>query len=1834
MDDSDSEFQSELETELESLQAIFIDELTFSRKEDGSVDEIELLLHPSTGHDTSKQFVCMRLVFRPPTQYPHEAPELEIRNPRGLGEEEIESLAQDMKVKATEYLGEPMLYTLIEMARDSLTEGNVPRCPCVVCLEHFEPTDAFQRTGCYHYFHTRCLHMYLVHTRAAMAEERRTREEEGAKHVREQEKEEVIVCPLCREPLDAESLSVVCESNETVEEETFVPSSELRDQQRRMAEVYQRQKAKGGIIDLEAERNKYLVNPDTVVTIPTSSTLTADAPASRQKSPRNERNNSHGVGEKATSRQTDRNRKHEGLGEGHRRAEPHSAGGRGRGRGGQGRNSEGDGDRSSGKTRGRGRGNQEEFRKNRSQGERGVARGGGESRGQHRDGEDEREVERKMEDGRKNERKVEERRKNERKEGEGEETFSRGHNTAADEGRRAGGNSRARSRGEVETMQDFGEDRPRQDGYRDGGGRGQGRVRGRRGRGGHSSRGGGGSEVTDGERGDVVSVRVGDGSRRVNEGEGVERDGQRRGEGSRSGQGRGAGGGQRYGEKDGRSADVTKTDGSLGGRELGDGVRMAGGFGRDGRGRGGKSSNSEAAASSARGGSVLSGSDSSAGERDGDRSVSSQGDEGRPISSRGDGTRSRGGARGSDRWGYERGGQGKGWGGRGGRWDNDRDEHHGGRSHKGGEGQERSRGQQQQWQNRDGAQSGRRSNNNNSSNSNNNMGPGGPNNMRPRMMGNGGVPPNSMGMGPGGMNQGMGPNNMGQGMGPMNQNMGPGNMNQGMGPGNVNQGLGAGGLNQNMGPGGPNQNMGPGGMNQNMGPGNMNRNMGPGGMNQNMAPGGMNQGMGPAGMNQNVGPGGMNQNMVPGSTILPPSEPGSATATSTNNSMGGPRPPPVSAGQEVGFMDMDYRIKPDFDGDGRVEQRMNTGETNEMGDTDHRVKEKEVTEEDEDDEENSKDLKELDKIRQQIQAQIDNASDGEEEEEEEGENEDEEMAEDGSVLPKKEELSPERMDESGQEIKDEKAAIKAEVEAEMANIEVPAHLPKKQRELFIRIQQQQLMREKEKEKQEAAKAAEDSEVKEEAADDWYSSDEEGDNQKAPNLTDVLKKLSKDTLPVSSSEGSVVKQEVPDTSSASAAPATTSTGSMFNIMQMINAIKKQSSTSSAKLPTETITSTQAPGSPKSPTDSEGKPFQLPSALLQQLPALTVDPPVVSARPLNPLKYAVVKIALNMPKPYTQLPKGVNASDPSYKSDPRVKWYLQYLEKQLQSAPKEVVRRPSVDTEKPSKPVDPRLKKVPTDPRLAKAAADSGSGDVSRPTDPRLQRAQAQGRPTDPRLARQAGANLDPRLNRQNSQDPMGNMGMMSGQMSSPMAGSGGVMNTGGMGMGGPMNNMNSMGNMMGGMPNSMAGGMNSGMNNMGRPMNNQMGGPMNNPMGGPGMMGGPGPMNNPMGGPGPMNNQRGSPAMNNQMGGPAMNNPMGGGSMNNMMGGGPMNVMKSRMNNPMRPFQGGPVNAPMGGPMGNNMNRMGNPMNPMGGPMNAMGGPIGGNQNMNRMGGPQGPGGGMGGPGPVGPQGIMGSDSGDRRMAGDFHNPSDPRLGGGQRPPNDPRVKIKASEPNKNDPRTNRRDPRMGPVSMDESDSDIRMLSSDPSSGSKSNNLQRPGGSFSNSSKDFSQSGNFPPPPLPDPMMDLPIGDADLRLGLGTPPTSSSSSTPPPDSMQDFDSDLPKPAQKFDHRNDPRFKRVKRSTSQLKNSVEYNSPLGSAEEVMVSEEGDGSQFSNYNKPRFPPGKDPRSRNVPSPSLPDTLHDFEAQGPPPPMEAEPALKVKDLFKTIDPTASPFC
>ena len=65
---------------------------------------------------------------------------------------------------------------------------------------------------------------------------------------------------MCRKPLDDDSLAVYTEVRPEAEEFIFELSPEMLKQQKWMAEVYARQKARGGIIDLEAEKNKFLIS--------------------------------------------------------------------------------------------------------------------------------------------------------------------------------------------------------------------------------------------------------------------------------------------------------------------------------------------------------------------------------------------------------------------------------------------------------------------------------------------------------------------------------------------------------------------------------------------------------------------------------------------------------------------------------------------------------------------------------------------------------------------------------------------------------------------------------------------------------------------------------------------------------------------------------------------------------------------------------------------------------------------------------------------------------------------------------------------------------------------------------------------------------------------------------------------------------------------------------------------------------------------------------------------------------------------------------------------------------------------------------------------------------------------------------------------------------------------------------------------------------------------------------------------------------------------------------------------------------------------------------------
>ncbi|XP_020760422.1 E3 ubiquitin-protein ligase RNF25 [Odocoileus virginianus] len=249
-----------LPSEVEVLESIYLDELQVV-KGNGRLSpwEIYITLHPATAEDQDSQYVCFTLVLQVPTQYPHEVPQISIRNPRGLSDEQIHKISQALSHVAEAGLGTAMLYELIEKGKEILTDNNIPHGQCVICLYGFQEKEAFTKTPCYHYFHCHCLARYIQHMEHELQAQGREREQER-QHAAPEQKAVGVQCPVCREPLvyDLASLKAAPEPQQPME--LYQPDAESLRQQEERKRLYQRQQERGGIIDLEAERNRYFIS--------------------------------------------------------------------------------------------------------------------------------------------------------------------------------------------------------------------------------------------------------------------------------------------------------------------------------------------------------------------------------------------------------------------------------------------------------------------------------------------------------------------------------------------------------------------------------------------------------------------------------------------------------------------------------------------------------------------------------------------------------------------------------------------------------------------------------------------------------------------------------------------------------------------------------------------------------------------------------------------------------------------------------------------------------------------------------------------------------------------------------------------------------------------------------------------------------------------------------------------------------------------------------------------------------------------------------------------------------------------------------------------------------------------------------------------------------------------------------------------------------------------------------------------------------------------------------------------------------------------------------------
>ncbi|KAM9664539.1 E3 ubiquitin-protein ligase RNF25 isoform 2-T3 [Trichechus inunguis] len=225
-----------LPSEVEVLESIYLDELQVVKGNGRSSPwEIYITLHPATADDQDSQYVCFILVLQVPAQYPNEVPQISIRNPRGLSDEQIHTISQALSHVAKANLGTAMLYELIE------------------------EKEAFTKTPCYHYFHCHCLARYIQHMEQELKAQGREQEQER-QHAATQQEAVGVQCPVCREPLvyDLATLEAAPEPQQPME--LYQPDAESLRQQEKRKQLYQRQQERGGIIDLEAERNRYFIS--------------------------------------------------------------------------------------------------------------------------------------------------------------------------------------------------------------------------------------------------------------------------------------------------------------------------------------------------------------------------------------------------------------------------------------------------------------------------------------------------------------------------------------------------------------------------------------------------------------------------------------------------------------------------------------------------------------------------------------------------------------------------------------------------------------------------------------------------------------------------------------------------------------------------------------------------------------------------------------------------------------------------------------------------------------------------------------------------------------------------------------------------------------------------------------------------------------------------------------------------------------------------------------------------------------------------------------------------------------------------------------------------------------------------------------------------------------------------------------------------------------------------------------------------------------------------------------------------------------------------------------
>lgn len=76
---------------------------------------MEAVVFPATADDTDQQYVRVTLEVKLTPGYPDNAPEVFLRNPRGLDDDRLRIIMDQIEEKCNSCCGDPVIYDLIEV---------------------------------------------------------------------------------------------------------------------------------------------------------------------------------------------------------------------------------------------------------------------------------------------------------------------------------------------------------------------------------------------------------------------------------------------------------------------------------------------------------------------------------------------------------------------------------------------------------------------------------------------------------------------------------------------------------------------------------------------------------------------------------------------------------------------------------------------------------------------------------------------------------------------------------------------------------------------------------------------------------------------------------------------------------------------------------------------------------------------------------------------------------------------------------------------------------------------------------------------------------------------------------------------------------------------------------------------------------------------------------------------------------------------------------------------------------------------------------------------------------------------------------------------------------------------------------------------------------------------------------------------------------------------------------------------------------------------------------------------------------------------------------------